>query len=48
MKAQVQARENNKGLWGLIIGNPNSMIYHMPDGKHYNEVTRLHKSAGIS
>jgi len=40
MEAQVHARENNKGLWGLIIGNPNSMIYHMPDGEHYNEVTR--------
>ncbi|PKM53553.1 MAG: nuclease [Firmicutes bacterium HGW-Firmicutes-5] len=40
MVAQVHARENNKGLWGLIIGNPNSMIYHMPNGKHYNEVTR--------
>jgi len=25
---------------GLIRGNPNSMIYHMPDGEHYNEVTR--------
>ena len=40
MEAQVHARENNKGLWGFIIGNPNSMIYHMPDGEHYNEVTR--------
>jgi micrococcal nuclease len=40
MAAQVHARENNKGLWGLIIGNPNSMIYHMPDGKHYKEVTK--------
>ncbi len=40
MEAQVHARENNKGLWGYIIGNPNSMIYHMPNGKHYNEVTR--------
>lgn len=28
----------NENGEGLIKGNPNSMIYHMPNGMHYNQV----------
>ena len=41
MEAQLHTRENNKGLWGPIIGKSNSMVYHMPDWEHYNKVITL-------
>ncbi|MDF1618563.1 sunset domain-containing protein [Petrocella sp. FN5] len=40
LRRLLTKEHTSKSGEGLIRGNPNSMIYHMPAGEHYDKVTR--------